>query len=146
MSLSPAGYLLLPRADALLVQYEALRRDLQDQQQIAGTIKFGSLISAIGLLSSTLAALQLLHPNREVQLRVREHHQLMQEVVSGELGTAVITEGKWPDVPGLLWTPCYDETLTVIASSSIASNETGIPSVKIRPYMPKIQGIIRSYA
>jgi len=129
MSLSSAGYLLLPRAEALLVQYEALRRDLQDQQQIAGTIKFGSLISAIGLLSSTLAALKLLHPNLEVQLRVREHHQLMQDVVSGELDAAVITEGKWPDVPGLLWTPCYEETLTVIANSSIASRETSISSL-----------------
>jgi DNA-binding transcriptional LysR family regulator len=129
MALSPAGHLLLPRAEELLAHYESMRRDLQDQRQIAGTIKLGSLISAMGLLSSTLAVLKSLHPNLEVELRVREQTQLMQDVISGELDAAVVVERQWPEVPGLLWTPCYDEALTVIANSGIASAETPIASL-----------------
>lgn len=126
MTLSPAGHLLLPRAEALLAHYEAMRQDLQDQRQIAGTIKLGSLISAMGLLSSTLATLKSLHPNLEVELRVREQSRLAEDVMSGELDAAVVVERPWPDKPGLLWTPCYEETLTVIANSSIAALDTPI--------------------
>src|SRR5450830_196716 len=50
MVLSPAGHLLLPRAESLLAQYDAMRREVQDQQQIAGSLKLGSLITAMGLL------------------------------------------------------------------------------------------------
>ena len=128
MVLSPAGH-LLPRAEELLAQYETMRRDLQDQRQIAGTIKLGSLISAMGLLSSTLAQLKSLHPNLEVELRVREQMKLMEDVASGELDAAVVVERQWPDVPGLQWTPCYDESLTVIANSGIASSDTPIASL-----------------
>jgi len=32
-------------------------------------------------------------------------------------------------VPGLLWTPCYDEALTVIANSGVASPDTPIASL-----------------
>ncbi len=107
MVLSPAGHLLLPRAEELLAQYESMRRDLQDQRQIAGTIKLGSLISAMGLLSSTLAQLKSLHPNLEVELRVREQTQLMQDVVSGELDAAVVVERQWPGGAG----PAVDAVL-----------------------------------
>ncbi|NDZ11882.1 LysR family transcriptional regulator [Variovorax sp. WS11] len=129
MTLSPAGHLLLPRAEELLAQYEAMRRDLQDQRQIAGTVKLGSLISAMGLLSSTLAVLKSLHPDLEVELRVRDQTQLTQDVVSGALDAAMVVERQWPEVSGLSWTPCYDETLTLIAHASIASPDTGIASL-----------------
>jgi DNA-binding transcriptional LysR family regulator len=126
MVLSPAGHLLLPRAEELLAQYESMRRDLQDQHQIAGTVKLGSIVSAMGLLSSTLAVLKSLHPKLDVELRVREQSKLLQDVASGELDAAVVVEQPWPEVPGLLWTPCYDETLTVIANSGIATPDTSI--------------------
>jgi len=136
MVLSPAGHLLLPRAEELLAQYESMRRELQDQRQIAGTIKLGSLISAMGLLSSALAVLKSLHPNLEVELRVRQQSQLMQDVASGELDAAVVVERQWPDTPGLLWTPCYEETLTVIANSDIARPDTHITNLfAVHPFI-----------
>ena len=129
MVLSPAGHLLLPRAEQLLAHYESMHRDLQDQRQIAGTIKIGSLITAVGLLSSTMADLKALHPELEVMLRVREQPQLVDDVLSGELDAALIVEHKLPRSPGLHWTPCYEERLTVIASARIAAPDTSIASL-----------------
>jgi len=130
MVLSPAGRLLLPRAEQLLMQYESMRGDLQQHpRQIAGAIRLGSLITAVGLLSGTVADLKLRHPGLEVVLRVREQQQLVQDVVSGELDAAVVVENKWPEVKGLLWTPCYEEPLTVIANSAIADADTPIASL-----------------
>jgi len=129
MVLSPAGHLLLPRAEQLLAQYESMRRDLQDQRQVAGSIKLGSVITAVGLLSSTLADLKLLHPGLEIVLRVREQTQLVQDVKSGELDAAVVVENKWPQAHGLTWTFCYEEPLSVIAHSSIATPDTSIASL-----------------
>lgn len=127
MVLSPAGHLLLPRAEQLLAQYDALRRDLHDQKkQIAGTVRLGSLITAVGLLSSTLADLKLRHPALEVVLRVREQARLLEDVVSGELDAVVVVGNRLPKGNGLQWTPCYEETLTVIANASIATPHTRI--------------------
>lgn len=130
MALSPAGHLLLPRAEQLLLQFESMRGDLQrSPRQIGGTIKLGSLITAVGLLSSTVAELKLRHPGLEVVLRVREQQQLVQDVASGELDAAVVVQTKWPEVKGLRWTACYEEVLTVIANSSIADADTSIASL-----------------
>lgn len=129
MVLSPAGHLLLPRAEELLAQYESMRRDLQDRRQIAGSIKLGSLITAMGLLSSTLAQLKLLHPHLEVELRVRDQTQLMQDVVSGELDAALVVERQSSEAPGLQWTHLYDERLAIIANSAIASTDTHMASL-----------------
>lgn len=129
MVLSPAGHLLLPRAEQLLAQYESIRRDLQDQRQIAGSLKLGSLITAVGLVSSTLTDLKLRHPGLEIVLRVREQSQLVQDVMSGRLDAAVVVENKWPAAQGLTWTFCYDEPLSVIVHSSIAAVDTRIASL-----------------
>lgn len=91
----------------------------------------------MGLLSSTLAQLKSLHPNLEVELR--EQMQLMQDVTSGELDAAVVVERQWPELPGLLWTPCYDEALTVIANSGVASPDT--PSRACSPRSPSSASI-----
>ncbi|MFJ2987800.1 LysR family transcriptional regulator [Collimonas sp. NPDC087041] len=129
MVLSPAGHLLLPRAESLLAQYDAMRREVQDQQQIAGSLKLGSLITAMGLLSTTLAELKLRHPDLEVELRVQDQARLTEGVISGELDAAMVVERQWPERPGVLWTPCYVETLTVIANSSVATHDTSIASL-----------------
>jgi DNA-binding transcriptional LysR family regulator len=124
MVLSSAGHLLLPRAEQLLMQYESMRRDLHDQRQVAGTIKLGSLITAVGLLSGAMANLKALHPELEIRLRVREQPQLVHDVLRGELDAALVVEHKLPRAPGLQWTACYEEVLTVIASSRIAAVDT----------------------
>ncbi|ABM60417.1 LysR family transcriptional regulator [Verminephrobacter eiseniae] len=127
MALTPAGHLLLPRAMDLLGQYDALRRDVQDQQSIAGTLKLGSPITGMGLLSTTLAELKCRHPDLEVELRVQDQSRLVDDVVSGALDAALVVERQWPQ--GLLWTQCYAETLTVIANASIADADTSIASL-----------------
>ncbi|KAF1046797.1 MAG: HTH-type transcriptional regulator CynR [Herbaspirillum frisingense] len=129
MALTPAGHLLLPRARDLLEQYDAMRRDVKDQQPIAGTLKLGSLITGMGLLSTTLAELKYLHPSLEVELRVQDQSKLMDDILGGELDAALVVERKWPDRPGLLWTQCYVETLAVVAHSSVAGPHTSIASL-----------------
>jgi DNA-binding transcriptional LysR family regulator len=125
MVLSPAGHALLPRAEQLLAQYDDLRRELQsEKKQIAGTVRLGSLVSPVGLLSSTVADLKLRHPALEVVLRVREQARLLEDLVSGELDAAVVIANRLPKGTGLQWTPCYDETLTVIANASVATPHT----------------------
>jgi len=129
MVLTPAGHLLLPRALDLLVQYDSLRREVQDQQQIAGTLKLGALITGMGLLSNTLAELKFRHPSLVVELRVQDQSRMIDDVISGELDAALVVERQWPDKPGLLWTQCYIETTTVIANSSVAGPDTSIASL-----------------
>ena len=129
MTLTPSGHLLLPRAMALLEQYDGLRREVQDQQPIAGTLKLGSLITGMGLLSSTLAELKFRHPSLVVELRVQDQSRMIDDVISGELDAALVVERPWPDKPGLLWTQCYVETTTVIANASVANHDTSIASL-----------------
>lgn len=129
MVLSAAGHRLLPRAEQLLAQYEAMRSDLHDKHQIGGTVRVGSLITAVGLLSSTLADLKLRHPELEVVLRVQPQAQLVQEVLSGELDAAVVVEHQLPKANGLLWTRCYEEALTIIANAGIATAHTRIETL-----------------
>ncbi len=127
MVLSPAGHVLLPRAEQLLAQYDDMRRDLQsEKKQIAGTLRLGSMVTAVGLLSSTVADLKLRHPALEVVLRVHDHARLFDEVVSGALDAVVVVASRVPKGNGLQWTPCYEETLTVIANAGVATPHTRI--------------------
>ena len=127
MVLSPAGHVLLPRAEQLLAQYDDMRRDLQsEKKQIAGTLRLGSMVTAVGLLSSTVADLKLRHPALEVVLRVHDHARLFDEVVSGALDAVVVVASRVPKGNGLQWTPCYEETLTVIANAGVTTPHTRI--------------------
>jgi DNA-binding transcriptional LysR family regulator len=129
MVLSPAGQRLLPRAEQLLAQYEELRRDLQERDQIAGSVKLGSLVSAMGLLSTTLARLKTRHPRLEVHLRLQDHESLLRDVLAGKLDAAMLVERPWPAHAGTQWTRCYEEKLAVIANSAIASASTPVASL-----------------
>ena len=127
MVLSPAGHVLLPRAEQLLAQYDDMRRELQsEKKQIAGTLRLGSMVTAVGLLSSTVADLKLRHPALEVVLRVHDHARLFDEVVSGALDAVVVVASRVPKGNGLQWTPCYEETLTVIANAGVTTPHTRI--------------------
>jgi len=121
MALTPAGQRLLPRAEQLLAQYDTLRRDVQQPDEIAGAVKLGSLVTAMGLISATLAQLKAQHPQLEVHLRVQDEDRMLGEIRAGRLDAAMLVERQWTQLGAMQWTRCYEERLAVIANSAVAA-------------------------
>jgi DNA-binding transcriptional LysR family regulator len=136
MVLSAAGRSLLPRAERLLADYDALRRNKPDPNSVAGTIRIGTIITAIGLLSRTLVALKALHPALDVQVQTREVEELSALVGAGELDAALVIESSLGNLDGLRWTRLYEEPFVVIASSAVASPGSDIGDLlRTQPFL-----------
>lgn len=124
--LTVAGRALIPHAQKLVADYDAMRAGVISENEIAGTVVVGSTVSAMGLLSNTVVKMKPLYPRLNVKLVALESGGLARAVREGELDAAIYIEDAQQDMGGLRWTPLYAEPLTVVASARVAGPDSDI--------------------
>lgn len=124
--LSAAGRALVPHAENIVARYDQMRESLDNGHEIAGTVDVGSIVSAMGLLSSTIVNLKTAYPKLKVRLVAQEANNLVQKVKNGELNAAIFVNVSEQERQGLIWTPLYSEPMTVVASSQVAHRNSDI--------------------
>jgi DNA-binding transcriptional LysR family regulator len=136
MTLSAAGKALLPRAERLLADLDALRREVHDPQQVAGSITVGVMISAMGFVSEALIELKAKHPAIEAHLHLCHPSVQPSQVRSGEFDTAILVEPSQRDFSGLRWTQLYEEPFVLVANAAIATPRSDIGAlVRSQPFL-----------
>src|SRR5690242_18755304 len=68
--LSAAGRALVDHAKKIIASYDQMRESLNDENEIAGTVAVGSIVSAMGLLSNTVVKMKPLFPKLNIRLVV----------------------------------------------------------------------------
>lgn len=116
--LNAAGGALLPRVRKLLAQYELIRASDADSDVIAGTLKVGSVVSAVRPLLQAALTLKSRYPALDLHVSAAKSSDLVSKVRTGELDAAIVvqtdsqTRGVAQD---LAWTGLYAEQMVVVA-------------------------------
>ena len=118
--LSAAGRALIPHAVQLVGHYDKMRAGLENGEDIAGTVTIGCIVSAMGLLSTTVVKMKPLYPRLNVRLVMQESGSLAPSVKRGDLDAAIFVEDTQKELQGGVWTLLYVEPLTVVASAQVA--------------------------
>ncbi|WP_114418647.1 LysR family transcriptional regulator [Marinospirillum perlucidum] len=130
ITLTQAGFALLPRARRLLVELEDTRRMLAN---LSGEIQ-GPLILAtshhIGLhrLPPLLKEFTQLYPQVKLDMRFQDSEQAYAGVISGELELAIVTLAPVPD-PSLVVVPVWVDQLRFVVSRGHPLNR--LPSLQL---------------
>jgi DNA-binding transcriptional LysR family regulator len=136
VKLNPASRALVPHALRVVAAYEAMVADADPEQELAGSVTVGAIISAMGFLSGNLAHLKLHHPALKVQLLHGPNEELTEQVRTGEIDAAIVVEVTREASDGMRWTPLYEEPLMLVASSRIASPRgEAVPLLKTQPFI-----------
>lgn len=119
--LTAAGRALIGHAQRLITQYDEMCAGLASENDVAGTVVVGSTVSAMGLLSTTVARMKPLFPRLHVKLVVPGASGLVNSVRAGKLDAAICIQEERDDLRGLRWTSLYEEPLTMVASAQVAT-------------------------
>lgn len=114
ISLNGHGLQMLEAAQSLVRSADEIV-DAISGRSIGGTFTIGSVrSSALSLLPKALNELKKLYPDLKVKLRVANTDELLSDVVSGRLDSAMVAE--YTGVPSALrWSPFIREPLFAIA-------------------------------
>lgn len=136
IKLNPAGRALVPHALRVVAAYEAMVADAGVEQELAGAVTVGAIISAMGFLSENLAHLKLRYPALKVQLLHGPNEELTEQVRTGEIDAAIVVEVTREASDGMRWTPLYEEPLMLVASARITSPRAEVVALlKSRPFI-----------
>ncbi|MYN11865.1 LysR family transcriptional regulator [Pusillimonas sp. TS35] len=118
--LTAEGRAMLPEAQALLDQFERLRGPQPGQEDdMAGAVTFGAIVSCMGPLSKGVSRLKARYPNLEVRLTTGRSGALAAQVESDMLDAAIIVAP--PRKRSTLnWLPLREEPLVVVAPAHAA--------------------------
>lgn len=113
---TPAGELVLARADALLGEADAIEQELGDLTRgTVGTLRLGGFFTAWAtFLPGAVADFARVHPAVALELRQLEPGPATRAVIAGELDLAVLY--RWPAEPdpeGVEVTPLLDDHYAV---------------------------------
>ncbi|MGF6763629.1 DNA-binding transcriptional LysR family regulator [Paraburkholderia sp. GAS33] len=116
ITLRPEAYQLLPQVRQLLADYEGIVAGDKTENNVAGHVSIGAIVSGMGLLSKCLVEVAQVHPALEVTLATGRSSDLIVRVGSGELDAAVVIEDSRRPFRGIGWTHLYDEPLVLLAN------------------------------
>jgi DNA-binding transcriptional LysR family regulator len=114
-ALNAAGRALVAPVEDLLVRYAAIAEESRDDDDLAGTVRVGALVSALmGEFADALWALKREHPRLDVKLYAGLSAGFAQQVERGELDAAVVTQPPMRLPAGLVWSPLYTEPMVLV--------------------------------
>lgn len=114
VELTPAGEIVLRRANAALAELQTVGRELDDLDQARSRrIRLGAFSTAMAaLIPGALALLAMREPRLSVVLREGTSERLTDRVVSGRLDLAVVTSRSGPP-DGVVFDALIDDPLLV---------------------------------
>lgn len=112
--LNDAGRELVPQVRRLLALYDQMRSPAAGAQEIAGTVHFGAVVSAVRPLIQATLSLKARHPGLDLHVAAAKSLDLIAQVQAGELDAAIAVReaGAGRD---LAWTPLYGEPMVLLA-------------------------------
>lgn len=131
VTLNEQGRALVPIATQLVALYEQARHGTQADAPLAGTVQFGSIVSALSQLVRATLELKRLHPAVDLHVVSGKSHRLITQVENHELDAAVVVHNPALKRPTLVWTPLYSEPMVLLTPSASRPAE---PRVMVERY------------
>lgn len=121
VTFTPSGQALVARARRLVEDYEDMLAGSPGDDEVAGTVTIGAIVSAMGALATSVIDLKAPYPSLDIRIENRRQSDLYDRVLDGDLDSAVVVEAAKPDSRVAIWTHLYDEPFMLIASASVAA-------------------------
>jgi DNA-binding transcriptional LysR family regulator len=131
VTLNEQGRALVPIATQLVALYEQARHGTQADAPLAGTVQFGSIVSALSQLVRATLELKRHHPAVDLHVVSGKSHRLITHVENHELDAAVVVHNPTLKRPTLVWTPLYSEPMVLLTPSASRPAE---PRVMVERY------------
>ena len=131
VTLNEQGRALVPIATQLVALYEQARHGTQADAPLAGTVQFGSIVSALSQLVRATLELKRHHPAVDLHVVSGKSHRLITQVENHELDAAVVVHNPTLKRPTLVWTPLYAEPMVLLTPSASRPAE---PRVMVEHY------------
>ena len=126
VALNEQGRALVPIATQLVALYEQAKHGTQSDAPLAGTVQFGSIVSALSELVRATLELKRHHPAVDLHVVSGKSNRLIAQVENHELDAAVVVHDPALKRPSLVWTPLYAEPMVLLASRSARLAEPAI--------------------
>jgi DNA-binding transcriptional LysR family regulator len=131
VALNEQGRALVPIATQLVALYEQAKHGTQADAPLAGTVQFGSIVSALSELVRATLELKRHHPAVDLHVVSGKSNRLIAQVENHELDAAVVVHDPALKRPSLVWTPLYAEPMVLLTSRSSRAAE---PAVMVERY------------
>ena len=118
VALNEQGRAFVPVATQILALYEQARHGAQANAPLAGTVQFGSVVSALSQLVRATLALKREHPAVNLHIVSGKSSELIAQVENRELDAAVVVHNPAVNRPALVWTPLYAEPMVLLTHAS----------------------------
>jgi DNA-binding transcriptional LysR family regulator len=118
VTLNDQGRALVPMATQIVALYEQARHGAQADAPLAGTVQFGSIVSALSQLVRATLALKRRHPAVNLHIVSGKSNQLITQVENRELDAAVVVHNPAANRPALVWTPLYEESMVLLVPAN----------------------------
>lgn len=131
VALNEQGRALVPIATQLVALYEQAKHGTQADAPLAGTVQFGSIVSALSELVRATLELKRHHPAVDLHVVSGKSSRLIAQVENHELDAAVVVHDPALKRPSLVWTPLYTEPMVLLAARSARPAE---PAAMVQRY------------
>ncbi|MGN7978097.1 LysR family transcriptional regulator [Microbacterium sp. 22195] len=122
ISLTPAGEVLLPRAQRILAEVGAIRAEMDELAGLGrGRVRLGAPPTlCVSLVAEAISTFHDAHPGVDLHLAEAGSRALVEQLAIGELDIALITASDLRPVPGVTLSrlPLLSEELVVVTSSA----------------------------
>jgi DNA-binding transcriptional LysR family regulator len=127
ISLNAMGQALLPHAEEILAQFEAMRMMAAGLETQAGPVTIGTVESAVSAVAQAVARIKTAQPALEMRIVTARSMELALRLDAGEIDCAILVEAQGRRPARMLWTPLYTEPIVMLAPASTES--TSIPTL-----------------
>ena len=131
VALNEQGRALVPIATQLVALYEQAKHGTQANAPLAGTVQFGSIVSALSELVRATLELKRHHPAVDLHVVSGKSSRLIAQVENHELDAAVVVHDPALKRPSLVWTPLYAEPMVLLTARSCRLAE---PAIMVERY------------
>lgn len=131
VTLNEQGRALVPMATQIVALYEQARHGTRADAPLAGTVQFGSVVSALSQLLRATLELKRRHPAVDLHVVSGKSSQLISQVENRELDAAVVVHNPALNRPTLVWTPLYAEPMVLLTP---ATSRAAAPRAMVERY------------
>lgn len=121
IALNTMGLTLLPYAQQILAQYDAMRMLSAGLEAPIGPVTIGTVESAVSALAEAVTQIKAAQPRLEVRIMTAKSIELAERVDTGDIDCAVLVEAPGRLPASASWTPLYREPIVVLAPANLKS-------------------------
>ncbi|WP_295856059.1 LysR family transcriptional regulator [uncultured Xylophilus sp.] len=118
VALNEHGRALLPVAAQMVALYDGVLHGAMADAPMAGTVRFGAVVSALARLVQATLALKGRHAALDLHVSSGKSDRLIAQVEAGEIDAAVVVQDPALRRPSLAWTPLYTEPMVLLAPAA----------------------------